>query len=100
MTSEVFVDVITNVVFANGVYRIHVARHAGDDKIEHVGTIMLPGNQAGTLIKQMADNVSEIANRLREKQTAQLAEQAIAELGEKPTTRAPGAGTGENDHHT
>lgn len=78
MPPTIFADAIHGVTLSNGVLRIRLAKIVGDNKMEEAGTLLLPANQAGPIISQMANSLKEISDKVKEQQSETLAEEAVA----------------------
>ena len=78
MTTTILADVLQGVTLSNGVLRIRLAMVVGDNQVQESGILLLPANQAGPIINQMANSLKNISEKIQEQQTLNLAEEAGA----------------------
>jgi len=64
---EHFVDLISNVKHANGVYRITLSQQDDETTARPVTRIMVPANQLPRLIQGLTNAASQIEQKVREK---------------------------------
>ncbi|MEQ8667505.1 MAG: hypothetical protein RIC16_17425 [Rhodospirillales bacterium] len=77
---EHFVDMLSNVSHANGVFRITLAQQETEDLITPQVKILIPANQLPRILQGVSDAVNEISRRVREA-AEQAAETANAAEG-------------------
>ena len=78
MTTTILADVLQGVTLSNGVLRVRLAMVVGDNQVQESGILLLPANQAGPIINQMANSLKNISEKIQEQQTTNLAEEAVA----------------------
>lgn len=64
---EHFVEAISNVSHANGVFRVTLGRQDTEDAVTPVTRLMIPANQLGRLLQGIGNAANEIGERVREK---------------------------------
>ena len=82
---EHFVDMLSNVSHANGVFRITLAQQETEDVVTPQVKILIPANQLPRILQGVSDAVNEISRRVRE-----AAEQAAENAGEETKPAAKG----------
>ena len=65
---DIFVDMITNVTYANGVLRIALARAGVDNAPEPVAMMFLPGGQLTPFLNGLNEAGRNIATQIQERQ--------------------------------
>jgi hypothetical protein len=65
---DIFVDMITNVTYANGVLRIALARAGADNLTEPVAMMFLPGGQLTPFLNGLNEAGKNIATQIQERQ--------------------------------
>lgn len=80
MPPTILADAVQGVTLSNGILRIRLAKIVGDNQMGEAGTLLLPANQAGPIITQLASSLKEISEKLQEQQSTNLAEEAVAAL--------------------
>ncbi len=71
MSQQIFGDGIKNVAYANGVLRVEFyALTARNEQID-AGTLVLPINQAGTVINNLTTAMKQLGEKVREAQAQQ-----------------------------
>ena len=65
---DIFVDMITNVTYANGVLRIALARAGVDNAPEPVAMMFLPGGQLTSFLNGLNEAGKNIATQIQERQ--------------------------------
>lgn len=65
--TQILVDGITYVAFINGVLRIECGTVNREGKLSPSGTLLIPGAQAGPVLKSIADAAKELGKRQRER---------------------------------
>lgn len=65
---DIFVDMITNVTYANGVLRIALARAGADNSTEPVAMMFLPGGQLTPFLNGLNEAGKNIATQIQERQ--------------------------------
>jgi len=65
---DIFVDMITNVTYANGVLRIALARAGVDNAPEPVAMMFLPGGQLTPFLNGLNEAGKNIATQIQELQ--------------------------------
>ena len=89
LVSDIFVDMITNVTYANGVLRISLARAGANNAVEPVAMMFLPGGQLPSFLKGLNDAGKNIAAQIQERaDEAQKQATKKAKGGGKPKTSA------------
>ena len=63
---DIFVDMITNVTYANGVLRIALARAGVDNAPEPVAMMFLPGGQLTPFLNGLNEAGKNIATQIQE----------------------------------
>jgi len=66
--SLILIDAVKSVVWHNGVLRIDVVAAGPNGEERPSGTLLIPGNQAGNVLKALVDATQELEKRLREQQ--------------------------------
>lgn len=79
---EFFVDMITNVSMANGVFRITFAQQEANNTSRAAVKVLLPASQLAAVLKGLGNAASEIENRLKAPEAAKAG---------PPPPPAPGA---------
>ena len=82
---EHFVEVVSSVSHANGVFRIVLGQQAEAGGAKSVTRLLIPANQLQSVLRGIADG----ANEIREKLQQQAKEGDGAKGGEKPAGRKP-----------
>lgn len=83
---DIFVDMITNVTYANGVLRIALARAGADNQAEPVAMMFLPGGQLTAFLNGLNEAGRNIATQIQER----------AESSQKQTDKEDDANKGES----
>ncbi len=65
VTEEYFVDLVTNMSHANGVFRITLGQQEADNTVRPVVRLLIPANQLQTVLKGIADAAKEIGEKVR-----------------------------------
>ncbi len=63
---EHFVDMVSNVSHANGVFRITLAQQETEDAAQPQVKLLIPANQLPRILQGISDAVNEISRRVRE----------------------------------
>jgi hypothetical protein len=66
--SVTLIDGVKSVVFHNGVLRIDCIAGGPNGEERPSGTLLIPGNQAGHVLKALVEATQELDKRLREQQ--------------------------------
>ena len=77
---DIFVDMITNVTYANGVMRVALARAGVNNEPEPVAMMLLPGTQLTAFLNGLNEAGKNIATQIQE-----LQEEAHKSAGSKFT---------------
>jgi hypothetical protein len=64
--SLTLIDAVKSVVFHNGVLRIDCIAAGPNGEERPSGTLLIPGNQAGPVLKALVEATQELEKRLRE----------------------------------
>ena len=64
---EFLVDNITNVTFANGVFRVAFARVGAENAPEAVATMFIPANQLSAILNGLNEAGKNIATQIQER---------------------------------
>lgn len=67
LVDEHFVEAISNVSHANGVFRITLGRQDTEDAVTPVTRLLIPASQLGRLLQGIGNAANEIGERVREK---------------------------------
>ena len=62
---EYFVDLVSNMSHANGVFRITLGQQEADNTVRPVVRLLIPANQLETMLKGIADAAREIGEKVR-----------------------------------
>ena len=65
---DYFVDLVSSMSFANGVFRITMGQQEAEGHLRSVVRLLIPANQLSTVLKGMADGASRLSERVREKE--------------------------------
>tara|TARA_Y100001960_G_C14655473_1_gene818111 strand:- start:393 stop:683 length:291 start_codon:yes stop_codon:yes gene_type:complete len=65
---DIFVDMITNVTYANGVLRVALARAGANNEPDPVATMLLPGTQLTPFLNGLNEAGKNIATQIQERQ--------------------------------
>ena len=79
---DIFVDMITNVTYANGVLRIALARAGVDNAPEPVAMMFLPGGQLTPFLNGLNEAGKNIATQIQERQGEAQNPEATEESGD------------------
>jgi len=66
--TDIFVDMITNVTYANGVLRVALARAGANNEPEPVAMMFLPGTQLTPFLNGLNEAGKNIATQIQERQ--------------------------------
>jgi len=69
--SEVLIDAIKAITFHNGVLRIHCIEVGPNNEERPSGTLLIPGNQAGSILGSLTQAVQQLDKKIREQQVQQ-----------------------------
>ncbi len=83
MVDEHFVEAISNVSHANGVFRVTLGRQDTEDAITPVTRLLIPASQLGRLLQGIGNAANEIGERVREKTEAAEDEEDKGKKGKK-----------------
>ena len=90
---DFFVDLVSNVSHANGVFRLTFAQQEAEGSVRPVLRIFVPVTQLQRILKSVADAVGEISAQVRAQAQAAAASvgeaQAAGSAGEKAKKPAP-----------
>lgn len=64
---NIFVDFVSSVSHANGVFRIILSQQVQDKESEEVGCLLIPAGQLQPILRAMADGANEIRDKLQAK---------------------------------
>jgi hypothetical protein len=64
----VFADAVTSVSLANGVVRISLGTLDAENKLEPAGTLVVPFNQLGSIVRNLANATNDLMAKAREAQ--------------------------------
>ena len=62
---EYFVDLVSNMSHANGVFRITLGQQEADNTVRPVVRLLIPANQLEIMLKGIADAAREIGEKVR-----------------------------------
>ena len=65
VTEEYFIDLVTNMSHANGVFRVTLGQQETDNTMRPVVKLLIPANQLQTVLKGIADAAREIGEKVR-----------------------------------
>ncbi len=65
VTEEYFVDLVSNMSHANGVFRITLGQQEADNTVRPVVKLLIPANQLEIMLKGIADAAREIGEKVR-----------------------------------
>lgn len=68
--SVILIDSLKAVGFHNGILRIGCTEAGPNGEERSSGTLLIPGNQAGHVLKALVEATQELEKRLREQQQA------------------------------
>ena len=86
---EYFVDLISNVSHANGVFRITFAEQEADNNVHDTVRLLIPANQMQNVMQGIVNAANEIRDKMQQAQAAAGADGGDA-MGE------PAAGEGDD----
>ena len=66
--SVILIDGLKTVGFHNGILRIECIQAGSSGEERSSGTLLIPGNQAGQVLKSLVEATQELEKRLREQQ--------------------------------
>jgi len=66
--SVILIDKLKTVVFYNGVLRIDCVTTGPNGEERSAGTLLIPGNQAGPILKSLANAMQDLEHKMREQQ--------------------------------
>jgi hypothetical protein len=69
--SVILIDGLKTVGFHNGILRIECTEAGPNGEERASGTLLIPGNQAGLVLKALVDATRELEKRLRDQQQQQ-----------------------------
>ena len=81
-TDEYFVDMVSNVSHANGVFRITFAQQETEESISPKVKLLIPVNQLSRMVKGISDAANEIGRRVREKAEEDSGEEPVEEAAD------------------
>ncbi len=68
--SVILIDGLKTVGFHNGILRIECVQAGPNGEERSSGTLLIPGNQAGQVLKSLVEATQQLEKRLREQQQA------------------------------
>lgn len=88
---EYFVETVSNVSHANGVFRITFAQNEDESSVRDITRLLIPANQLPRILKGLENAVKTIGEKVREKRgSAQVAAKKPAapnKTGKKPAPK-------------
>ena len=77
--STILVDGIKDIVFHNGLVRIDCISTGAKGEQRQSGTLLIPGNVAGLVLKSLANAMQELDKKIHESVTEQASKAAQSE---------------------
>lgn len=85
---EHFVELVSSVSHANGVFRITLAQQVEAGTSRPITRLLIPANQLQAVLRGVADGANEIREKLKSQATDTAGKDAAASAKKKPASKA------------